>query len=538
MAKKKVTYSLGIVLLAAVLGLLIGLMYGPKLTKNDNNVIYVDQSSQRLNALLRIVERNYVDKVDRDSLTTAAIQGLLSSLDPHSTYLPPVDYEKEAEMMIGHFDGIGVTLHYEGDTVYAANVREGSPAAQAGVHPGDRIMKVDTTVVSGSGMTADGTKIVDLIRGPRHSTVTLGIQRQGKEEMRYIDVRRDVILHYSIPAATMLDKTTGYVRIARFAETTGREFHIALAGLLQQGMTHLVLDMRGNLGGVLECAIDVADELLPKGDLIVYTEGAHSMRSNVYATRGGLFESGKLTIMIDEHSASASEVVSGAIQDNDRGTIVGRRSFGKGLVQQQFDLPDGAALLLTIARYYSPSGRCIQRPYDKGSDAYYMEYLNRVLSDYYAADSLLNTPADTTLAYHTKKGRTVYGGGGIQPDVVIPYLIDTNFIYMNQVIGRGVMEEVMFDQLFNHYDELHRKYPTVEAFVKNFQVDDATWKRILTTADRKGIARRPASIAKYGADMRGRYKAMMAQAMFDDNAFYKVYLPFDNELQQALNVGD
>lgn len=533
--KKKTTYSLGIVLLALAIGLAAGFMTAPKVKPQAvPNVTGISKLGSHLVALEYIIANYYVDEVDYDSLTTSAMTAMLESLDPHSSYLTPIANSKENEMMQSRFEGIGVTLHSMNDSVFASTVRAGSPAHRAGIHAGDRIIKVDTTVVTGTGMSEELSSVVNLIRGPRYSTVTLGIQRQGSDKIREIKVKRDVILHPTVVAAVMIDKHTGYVNISRFSETTASEFHAALLQLTKEGMTHLVLDLRGNRGGSLETAIAVADELLPKGDLIVYTEGAHSPRNNHYATRGGLFEEGKLTILINEFSASASEVVSGAIQDNDRGTIAGRRSFGKGLVQRPFDLPDGDAIHLTIARYYTPSGRCIQRPYDKGSDAYYMDYLTRIFSDYRSADSLYNATVDTTQSFLTKKGRKVYGGGGIQPDIILPYLIDTNWVYYNRLADKQVLEQVIFNELFVHYDQIVQKYPTAEAFVKNYQVDDATFERIIRCAESKGIRRHPSCIKKYGANIRNRYKALMAMTLYNDDAFYQVALPYDTELQRAL----
>ena len=533
--KKKTTYSLGIVLLALAIGLAAGFMTAPKVKPQDvPNVTGISKLGSHLVALEYIIANFYVDEVDYDSLTTSAMTAMLESLDPHSSYLTPVANSKENEMMQSRFEGIGVTLHSMNDSVFASTVRAGSPAHRAGIRAGDRIIKVDTTVVTGTGMSEELSSVVNLIRGPRYSTVTLGIQRQGSDKIREIKVKRDVILHPTVVAAVMIDKHTGYVNISRFSETTASEFHAALLQLTKEGMTHLVLDLRGNRGGSLETAIAVADELLPKGDLIVYTDGAHNPRNNHYATRGGLFEEGKLTILINEFSASASEVVSGAIQDNDRGTIAGRRSFGKGLVQRPFDLPDGDAIHLTIARYYTPSGRCIQRPYDKGSDAYYMDYLTRIFSDYRSADSLYNATVDTTQSFLTKKGRKVYGGGGIQPDIILPYLIDTNWVYYNRLADKQVLEQVIFNELFVHYDQIVQKYPTAEAFVKNYQVDDATFERIIRCAESKGIRRHPSCIKKYGANIRNRYKALMAMTLYSDDAFYQVAIPYDTELQRVL----
>lgn len=530
MSNRKTTYSLGVVLLALVVGLLVGVLFTPRLNKQQ---VLSSQMGNRINGLLQMIDHYYVDPIDYDSLTDQMMNAMLSTLDPHSCYLSPKNFAQENEIVQGQFEGIGVTLFYLGDTVYASTIIPGSPASRAGIHPGDRIMYVDSTLVSGAGMTKDPSSIVGLIRGPRNSSVTLGIQRKGSSNLVYRKVQRNVIHHASIPACVMINNETGYILVTRFSETTASEFHNALLQLNQQGMKHLVLDLRNNGGGVLSSAIEMADELLPKGDLIVYTQGTHERRRNIYATKGGLFEEGRLSILINEQSASASEVVSGAIQDNDRGAIFGHRSFGKGLVQHQFSLPDGAGLLLTIARYYSPSGRCIQRPYDKGSDEYYSDYLQRVLSDYNAADSILSV-ADTSQAFLTKNGRKVYGGGGIQPDVTLPYLRDTSLVYFNKLVSKQVFESVIYPLLFNHYDDLIQKYPSNDIFMRDFKVDDATWQAVLLTADKKGIKRHPACISKYGSEMRNRFKALLALSLYGDNAYYSVAMPFDNELQQAI----
>ena len=496
--KKKTTYSLGIVILAFVVGLVGGVLTAPRLMPGGDQGRVVNASS-RMAALEYIISRYYVDEVDFDSLDALAMGAMLESLDPHSAYLSPEDNDKESELMRGRFEGIGVTLRYVNDTVCVSSVDPSGPARKAGIRPGDRIMKVDSTMVSGCGMTSQPGSVVELIRGPRFSYVNLELQRQGLTKWEKVKVRRDVIRHMSILAAVMMDSRTGYVYIDRFAETTASEFHAALLQLNKEGMKHLVLDLRGNGGGALETAIGVADELLPKGDMIVYTEGTHSPRRNVYATKGGLFEEGELTVLVNEFSASASEVVAGAIQDNDRG-----------------------------------SGRCIQRPYDKGSDAYYMDYLTRIFSDVRKADSLYNAGLDTTQSFLTKKGRKVYGGGGIQPDIILPYLVDTNWVYFNNLINEQVLEQVLFDQLLHHYDELIARYPDADAFVKGYRVDETTWRKILNCADAKGIHRQQGCINKYGENIRARYKALMALSLYGDNAYYRISLPFDTEVQRAV----
>ena len=539
MTDNKSSYSIGIVLLAMLLGLVLGIMFAPKLDpaywggrQETDNLL-----NSRVNTLMHIVDEYYVDTIDYDSLSNLMMNAMLSTLDPHSCYLSPEDFAKESEMITGTFEGIGVTLFYYNDTVYANNVIAGGPASQAGIQPGDRIMYVDTTLVSGVGMTRNSQDVISLIRGPRGSSVTLAVQRGGSTQLHKVKVQRNVIPHTSIPAAVMLDRNTGYILISRFAESTGTEFHTALQSLLDKGMKRLVLDLRNNGGGSLASAIEVCDELLPRRDLIVYTQGAHERRHDYYATSGGLFEQGGLTVMVNEHSASASEIVSGAIQDNDRGTVVGRRTFGKGLVQRQFDLPGEAAALLTIARYYTPSGRCIQRPYAKGSDDYYLSYLTRLMGDLDAADSVLADQGDTSECYLTKQGRKVYGGGGILPDRVLTLMTDTLLVYYNNMIDKNVFEHAVFDELFAHCDQLRRQYPDADSFVRNFRVSDTTWQRILHKADAAGLNRNAASIAKYGDEMRGRYKALLAFALYGDNAYYQCYLPFDSELTRTVNGG-
>ena len=532
--KKKYTFSLGVVLLAAALGLLSGVLLAPRGDGRKAEGLYGTVGDGRLDALMQIIDYYYVDKVDRDSLSTIAAQSLLSSLDPHSTFLVPEAMDKETEMMQGHFEGIGVTLASLNDTIFASTVKPDSPGAKAGMRPGDIILMVDTVKVSGGKMEGGTARVGDLIRGPRYSTVTLTLARKESKTPVKVKIKRDVIHHASVPAAVMINRTTGYIRVSRFAETTASEFHNALLQLNAEGMKHLVLDLRGNGGGSLGSAVSMADELLPKGDLIVYTQGANSRRYNSYATSGGLYETGKLTVLINEFSASASEVVSGAIQDNDRGRIAGRCSFGKGLVQRQFTLPSGDGVLLTTARYYSPSGRCIQRPYDKGSDAYYMDYLDRIFSNYTSPDSLFNATADTSQWFLTKKGRKVYGGGGIQPDLMLPYVLDTNWAFYNKLVDKRVLDEVVYHQLHDNYLQLIKQYPTANSFVANYQVDAATWNTILANAKAKGIVPTEGNLKHCASHIRNHYKALMAEAMFDENAYFRVSLQTDNELQKVI----
>lgn len=535
--KKKHTYSLGVVLLALIIGLLVGVMYAPRVGVNH----FVGQNGgtslgARVDNVMQYVGAAYVDDVDYDSVSEVMMTALMSSLDPHSCYLTPKMVKEEDEMMNSNFEGVGILLYYYGDTVCVSSIVPHSPASRVDIRPGDRIMYVDTTRVSGRGLTEEPSQIVNMIRGPRHSMVTIGVQRKGSKKLKYVKIQRDVIQQSSIPAALMLDKQTGYIYISHFSLTTGTEFRAALLQLNREGMKHLVLDLRGNPGGSLGTAVSVADELLPKGDLIVYTEGAHSRREDAKATAGGLFETGRLTVLINSYSASASEIVSGAVQDNDRGVVVGHRSFGKGLVQRQFELPDGAAMRLTIARYYSPSGRCIQRPYDKGGDEYYSDWLTEVMKDYMMTDSVLRHAYDTTNLFYTKKGRKVYGGGGIQPDVSLPYFVDTNLVYFNKLIDSKAFEETLMDELFEEYGNIVKRYPTLEDFVKGYEISETTWQKLLAKADKRDVHPDKKSIEKYGKEMRARYKAQMAKSLFGENAYYDIIWPYDIELQKALRV--
>ena len=322
-------------------------------------------NSYKLNAIWNLVNSRYVDPIEGDTLVERIYASILSTLDPHSNYLSGAALAKETEALQGHFEGIGIVIKIVNDTVCVGQVIADGPSERAGLQAGDRILKVDGRKVAGVSMSSD--TVISLLRGPRKSTANVEILRLSEGKARNVKIVRDVISTPSVTYSGMIDTETGYIRLSRFGATTYEEFCESLKTLKDKGMKHLVLDLRANGGGMLNAAIDICDELLPGKELIVYTEGAHQRRENAYSKPGGLFCQGKVTVIIDEFSASASEIVAGAIQDNDRGTIVGRRSFGKGLVQQQFSLPDNSAVLLTIARYYTPSGRCIQRPYDRGT---------------------------------------------------------------------------------------------------------------------------------------------------------------------------
>ena len=521
--------SKGIVLLAMLLGFLAGVVVCGRNGCGSARSGRADSGDATVKEVYDLIGSEYVDAMGSDSLNEQLLNAMLSSLDPHSHWLSVSELERQQEEMSGGFDGIGVILRYRDDTVWAGTVMEGSPAQLAGIHPGDRIIMVDGDTVSGVKM--QGEDVVKRIRGEKGTRVRLTILRGNANKKMTLTAVRNAIPIQSVPYSGMLDKRTGYIKIVRFGETTYKEFHYALAELKARGMERLIIDLRGNGGGLLEAATSIANDLLPSGRLIVYTEGARQRRNDT-RSRGKAFFEGEVVVMIDELSASASEVVSGAIQDNDRGLIVGRRSFGKGLVQRQFDLKDGSALWLTVARYYTPSGRCIQRPYDKGTDEYYASYLEQMMADM-ESDSIVSTITDTT-KFYTSGGRVVYGGGGIFPDKVLSYLRDTCLIYVNALINRGCVTDLVLDYVKGNYETLIRKYPTEDVFVNKFVVDNEMLHKLFQFAEAKGIKTNIQSARKYDRLIRTTLKANLGECLYSTETFYRIYTPCDYEVEQVL----
>ncbi len=489
-------------------------------------------SDTKLNAIWNIVDRNYVDRLDADTVMDKVYAAMLSTLDPHSVYLTQKELIRETESLRGNFEGVGIVLYMNNDTVCVRQVIADSPSERAGLLAGDRILEVNGETVSGVKMITDS--VVTRLRGPRKSIVDVKIERPSEKKVKTVKLVRDIIGMPSLIYSGMLDRQTGYMRIERFSETTYDEFCKSAEELKQQGMKRLVLDLRNNGGGLLSSALGICDELLPGNELIVYTKGAHQRRAEERSTPGGLFCKGELIVMIDEFSASASEIVAGAIQDNDRGIIVGRRSFGKGLVQQRFPLPDNSAIQLTISRYYTPSGRCIQRPYNNGTDKYYADFAQNVINEY-EGDTSLYAINDST-PYHTRKGRVVYGGGGIYPDHTIHYKSDEKIVYYNTLINKNILDDYVFDYVSANASNIKQKYPTEQDFLKNYTVGDAMLKQLFTKADRKGIKRDAECIASYREEIRARIKAGIGNMLFSSNAFYYLLLPYDPEIKEALSL--
>ncbi|KAA6331871.1 putative CtpA-like serine protease [termite gut metagenome] len=475
-----------IIVASIVFGILIGTFYVRNFTGGRQG--FTGNSSGKLNALLRIIDDQYVDTVDINSLAEEIIPQLLAELDPHSLYFPPKKLEEVNSELEGHFSGIGIQFTIQQDTVHVNNVIQGGPSEKVGLMAGDRIVTVNDSVFTGKKI--DNEIAMRTLKGPKGTHVKLGIKRTSEEDVLEFDIVRGDIPQNSVDAAYMLTKAFGYIQISRFGRTTHVELLNALALLNHKGCKGLIIDLRGNTGGYMDIAIRMVNEFLPEGKLIVYTQGRKSPRLESYATGTGSFPKIPLVVLIDEASASASEIFAGAIQDNDRGTIVGRRSFGKGLVQQPFDFDDGSGVRLTIARYYTPSGRCIQRSYANGKDENYeMDIYTRYEhGEFFSIDSI---KLDESLRYFTGLGRPVYGGGGIMPDVFVPQDTTGMTSYFRMVLNRGLIPQYAFqytdknrDVLNSYKDEASllnylNRQGIIDLFVKYAQNKDVKPRNIL-----------------------------------------------------------
>lgn len=476
------------------------------------------------------IRREYVDSVNVSDLQQSAIEGILSSLDPHSQYITAEEFNEVNDPLLGNFDGIGVQFRMESDTVYIINTIPGGPSEKAGILGGDRIVTVNGETIAGVKMS--NNDVMKRLKGTRGTKVNVGVLRRGVAGLIDFELTRDVIPTYSIDATFITEPGVGYIKLSKFSATTSQELGKALSDLIYEGMESLILDLRGNSGGYLQTAITVSDEFLTEGKLIVYTQGLNRPKQTANATATGLFEKGNLIILIDEGSASSSEIVAGAVQDNDRGVIIGRRSFGKGLVQEQLALPDGSALRLTVARYYTPTGRSIQKPYENGhSDEYKNELYERMVhGEMEEADSVKF--ADS-LRYTTPGGRVVYGGGGIMPDVFVPVERDERYSYYNEILGRGLVYQYAF-QYTDRYRKDLKKYNSVAEYDQNFVVDQAMIADFVKFANEKGVAPDREGLNFIRTDLQNFLKSLIARNIFDEQAFYTIFLRTDKTYLRAI----
>ena len=476
---------------------------------------------------LDLIKQKYVDSIGIDTLQQSAIQDVMTELDPHSVYIPPTNLQDVNDDIMGRFEGIGVEFNIFSDTVNIVYVIPGGPSDKAGMQVGDKIIKVNDSTIAGKNIASDDVK--KLIRGEDGSSVALNVLRMGK--LQVISVKRGTIPVSSIDAAYIIDTATGYIKLNKFSDNAYHDFMENLERLQKEGMQKLILDLRGNGGGFMGEAVNMADEFLDGNKLIVYTQGNSSPREEFKARRDGLFEKGKLVVLVDELTASASEVLSGALQDWDRATIIGRRSFGKGLVQKQYSLSDGSAIRLTIARYYTPLGRSIQRPYDKGKKVYMDEIWHRYeTGEMIYADSNKITNGKV---FKTPGGRTVYGGGGIMPDIFVS--IDTNGIRrsVTRLYLDGSFNNFVYNYYINHIQQF-KQYNSPADFAKNYNTADA-WNQLNAFAKRDTIELKYIS-EKDKSDIQRRLKAYLARYRWRNEGFYELLNSEDEVVKKALET--
>jgi carboxyl-terminal processing protease len=510
-------------------GLAAGVFVGSSFSSRKSTA-EVGSDVQKLREVLTKVHDEYVDTVNTRNLVDEAITEMLHKLDPHSSYIPAQDRIAANEDLRGNFDGIGVEFNIFQDTIVVVTPLSGGPSEALGIQSGDKIIRVDDKNLAGIGVTS--ADVMKALKGPKGTEVKVTIRRRGKE----IDYKivRDKIPQYSVDVSYMVDNQIGYIKVNRFAATTYDEFHQALAKLKEQGMKKLILDLQGNPGGYMNIAIDMADDFLKAGKKIVFTKGKdRKNNSEAFSTDRGSFEQGDLIVLVNEGSASASEIVSGALQDNDRALIVGRRSFGKGLVQSPFDLSDGSELRLTVSRYYTPSGRSIQKPYQDG-DEYALDIISRYNhGEFFHADSI---KFNDSLKYITPNGRTVYGGGGIMPDYFVPLDTSLNSHYLNELYTSTSIQEYTFDYAERHKEELEKK--GYADYLKNFTVTDRMINELIKVGERNKVKPNTKELKEKKELFQVHIKAQIARKLWGNDGFYPVFNETNEVFKQAVKLFD
>ena len=510
-------------LLGIVLGVLLTLVSGNVFEKKEFDGDY--NRWRKLNLILQEVQKHYVDTIDMEGMTDAAVVAALAKLDPHSVYLPPVELEESETELSGNFEGIGITFNVPNDTAIVLNPIIGGPSEKAGLLQGDRIVKVDEKVVAGVKMPQDS--MIRLMKGPKGTKVKITVNRNGT--LIPFDIIRDKIPVHCVDASFMIDETTGYIKLSKFTRTTYTEFRAAAEKLLAMGMKKLIFDLRDNTGGYFDQALLLSNEFLQKGDQVVYMEGLHRPRQDFDADGRGSLKDVEISVLIDEGTASSSEIFAGAIQDNDRGIIVGRRSFGKGLVQEPVNFTDGSGIRLTVARFHTPSGRCIQKPYDKDYD--YDIYERYEHGEMTHADSM---KVDTTAVFYTMRGRRVYGGGGIIPDIFVP--IDTTratnfYIQCNRKATQMRFAQTMFDKYRGSLAQID-DFGKLDTYLDQI----ALAGQFISYAERvDGIKLKPGEWEDSKIYMMPQLKALVGRfSKLDDEAFYRFYIPIDDTIKAAM----
>jgi carboxyl-terminal processing protease len=492
----------------------------------------IRESTMKYKVLMDLISNAYVENIDAEKLTEEAIIAVLKELDPHSVYIPKKEVERTNEPLVGNFEGVGIQFQIYKDTILVISPVPGGPSDKLGIMAGDKIIKIDHKDAFGSKI--NNQYVLEHLRGAKGSIVYVDIYRKGRKELIPYTIVRDKIPLNSIDAAYMLTSDIGYIKLSRFAATSADEFIEAANTLKNKGMKNLVFDLRGNSGGYLNIAFDLADQFLPAGKLVVYTKGLRSPKQDFIATSSGTFESGKLVVLIDEGSASASEIVTGAVQDWDRGLIMGRRSFGKGLVQRPFMLPDSSMVRITTARYYTPSGRCIQKSYEDGKEDYEDEVFNRYKHGEMIHSDSIRFP--DSLRYFTHNKRLVYGGGGIMPDYFIPLDTSAATKYYTDVLRKGLLNEYTIQYIEQNRKDLKKMYPDLESYKKGFTDTDKLLNDFVAFAATKEVPRNDADLSASGKQIKTVLKALIARNLFTQNAYFEVISEIDDDLSKAVDA--
>lgn len=489
------------------------------------------ESQEKMDAALNIITTQYVDQLDDNKVVEDGIKGILKQLDPHSSYISASHVEEETQKLASEFEGIGIQFNILHDTIIVISPIAGGPSEKLGILSGDKIIKINDENVAGTGIENQGVR--DRLLGDKGTKVNVSIKRYGVKELLDFTITRDKIPMYSLDAQYMVTPETGYIKVNRFAAGTADEFRDALKDLESKGMEHLILDLTGNGGGYLYAAFEMADEFLDWGKMIVYTEGNASPKRELRASSRGNFESGKLIVLIDEGSASASEIVTGAVQDWDRGLVIGRRSFGKGLVQKPYKLPDGSEIRLTIARYYTPTGRSIQKPYDEGKEAYYKETFERFEKGQLTSLDSVHFP--DSLKYYTPNHRTVYGGGGIMPDIFIGLDTTQSSDYLRTVTRKGIPYQFALEYVDRNREELNKKYKDVAEFKRKFDRKKVV-DEFVEFAEKKGVEKDEEGLKRSEDLLEYQISALVARNMFNVDAYYEVFNEYREDFQKAVEV--
>ena len=531
--RKRNAFTPLLIALALVAGIMIGVRFGKNTTDSANNRgLMFFMPTGKMNQALEFIKSSYVDKISYQMLEEEAIKGMLKNLDPHSSYIPASNFSDVNDPLEGNFSGIGVLFNMLSDTIVVVNTIADGPSEKVGIMAGDRIVRVEDVLVAGVKMPSDD--IVKMLKGQTGTHVKVGIHRRGNSELLDFIITRDRVPIFSIDAAYMITSETGYIKVNKFSKTTMQEFREAADTLKAGGMKKLIVDLRGNPGGIIEGAIRMSEMFLPAGKLIVYTQGDQRGRIDYYSNgKNQEYNNMDLVLLIDESSASASEIVAGAIQDNDRGTIIGRRSYGKGLVQEQYPLSDGSAMRLTIARYYTPTGRCIQKPYNPNDRSEYFNELNTRFShgEMTQADSIR---FNDSLRYVTPAGKVVYGGGGIMPDIFMPFDTSGYSRYYGLVMGRRLTDRFAFDFADKHRKELSQLQDDKEIVTYLRQKNILT--EFVAYAAKQGVAKNDNDLKISGPIIENVVMAYIARHILDDKRSYPILNQMDKVVQKAIEV--